>query len=673
MRGFAKIFFMLCVMFIALSCVDAVEGLDVSEGEICMSPVLSDMTKTRAGGDTNPYPDGSSFGAFAFYSETEAGQPWYGTPQKYFENHEFRSDAGVCSGVDPVYWPLSGSLIFAGYSPYEAGANTAFDPATKTLTINDYTVDRTTDLMYFLPELSDGNYVGYDKSTASVPVKFYHALSCVSINVAVKSGDENVKLKSITLKDVYTQGNFTVNASDPTSGTWGGLTAKKDISLHSSDTDDGTDLSPALDLKCFTIPGSASAIEIVYLDRGVEKPHSITPAEHIAVWDQGLRYQYNITLSVGLEPVVLNDAIFSISHNYPGGILTGSQLNVDLRLSDEDRQRMKNVTITVKKDGDVYKTQTFDKLSRNDFVITEGPKLYLPISSGPYTVVCTYDDGTSEPGSREFTVYPKEEPEFSCHISYVTLLNQLRIREAYVTISDDVLKEVKMTFELLIHHGGPLDVQEKADYDSSCFMKERTIGLSSSDSYNFGQTNLMFDGIAIFPNYNGKKDRKFEVPSSYSIGERVELASNLEPNVKYALSLNKDYYASPRPYWSSYPGYLAYQSFFSRTNDSVFLYERDDSQKHTKANEYNYSSAGAWISAYDFKYVDANFWFSTTPTYFTCASVWGSQSYDDNKLIVDIYCNSESAFINRNDSGFSWNITGETSYKWNVYKVNHEY
>ena len=137
MRGFAKIFFMLCVMFIALSCVDAVEGLDVSEGEICMSPVLSQMAKTRAEGTPSPYPDGSSFGAFAYYNET----------QPYFENHKFTSESGVCAGDDPVYWPLSGSLIFAGYSPFDERIHAGFDVGTKTLTISDYVVDGTKDLM----------------------------------------------------------------------------------------------------------------------------------------------------------------------------------------------------------------------------------------------------------------------------------------------------------------------------------------------------------------------------------------------------------------------------------------------------------------------------------------------------------------------------------------------
>ena len=659
-----------------VSCLKTEEIADSLNGEICINPVVPDMTKTRAGG-VGEYPEGGSFGVFAYHSDAEGGEKWSDAGAAYFENHKFKNQDGICAGVDPVYWPLEGSLFFAGYSPYEETDMAHFDVITKTLTINDYTVDGTKDLMYFLPELSEGKYVGYDKSSAPIPVQFHHALSCVAFNVTAKSGDEaNIKLKSITLKDVYTQGDFSVIASAPTSGAWDGLTAKNDIVLHSSDTDAGTDLSSALDLEYFTIPGSASEIEIVYLDRGVEKSHSITPAEHIAVWDQGLRYQYNITLSVGLDPIVLNDAEFSISHNYPGGILTGSQLNVNLKLPNVDLPRMKDITITVSKGGVVYKTQTFSDLDRNDFVITEGPKLYLPSSSGPYTVVCTYDDGTSEPGSREFTI-DSPPPVFSCHISYVTLLNQLRIRKAYVTISDDVLKEVKMTSTLRIYRGvggEGYDVDElNVEYNSSCYMNERSIPLSPSGSYTFGQTSVRFDGVDKFPSYNGKDDKTFGVPSSYSIGERVELASNLEPNVKYALSLNNDYSASPRPYWSSYPGYLAYQSFFTGTNDSVFLYERDDSQKHTKADEYNYSSAGAWISAYDFKYLDANFGFSTTPTYFTCASVWGTENYEANKLIVDIYCNSNSSLLNRSNSGYSWMNPNPSTYKWNVYKVIENY
>ena len=91
----------------AASCIGA-EGLNENpEGEICMSPVLSHMASTRAEGTPAPYPDGSSFGVFAYYNQT----------QPYFENHKFTSESGVCAGDDPVYWPLDGSLIFAGYSP----------------------------------------------------------------------------------------------------------------------------------------------------------------------------------------------------------------------------------------------------------------------------------------------------------------------------------------------------------------------------------------------------------------------------------------------------------------------------------------------------------------------------------------------------------------------------
>ena len=659
-----------------VSCLKTEEMADSLNGEICINPVVPDMTKTRAGG-VGEYPEGGSFGVFAYHSDAEGGEKWSDAGAAYFENHKFKNQDGICAGVDPVYWPLEGSLIFAGYSPYEETDMAHFVVITKTLTINDYTVDGKKDLMYFLPELSEGKYVGYDKSSAPIPVNFHHALSYVSINVAAKSGDEaNIKLKSITLKDVYTQGDFSVIASAPTSGAWDGLTAKNDIVLHSSDTDAGTDLSSALDLEYFTIPGSASVIEIVYLDRGVEKSHSITP-DHIDFWNQGLKYQYNITLSVGLDPIVIDPSV-EILPKYEGGMLTGSVVEVDLGLSQEELDRIKDLNIFVKDSEDiVYKSYSDADNVANAISFDSGEKLYVPSQNEQkeYYVNFSYHDGLSY---RTVTkIVTPDKPEFCCHISYVTLLNELRIHKAYVTISDDVLNEVNMTYTLTAYRegGGSYVVNEQnVVYNRSCFMEDSSISLSLSGKYRFGQAFVKFDEVDSSTMFNGQATRTFTVPLSYSIGERVELASNLEPNVKYALSLNKDSNNQSRHYWSN-NGNLAYQSFYSNTtNDLVFLYERDDSQKHTKANEYNFSSAGAWISASNFKYLDANWGFSTTPTYFTCASVWGDESYDANKLIVDIYCNSKSAFINRYDGGYSWIITGDnTSYKWNVYKVIDNY
>lgn len=676
----------------ALSCVGT-EGLDeIPNGEICMSPVLSDMTKTRAGGATNPYPDGSSFGVFAYYSTATGGQKWSDEGESYFHNHQFKKQDGVCAGVDPVYWPLSGSLIFAGYSPYEAGANTAFDPATKTLTINDYTVDGTKDLMYFLPELSDGNYVGYDKSTASVPVKFHHALSCVSINVAAKSGDEaNIKLKRITLKNVYTQGQFTANASTPAAGTWEDKASVEDKDLHIND--EGSNLSPSLDFQYFIIPGDASEIEIVYLDRGVEKSHSITPADHIAFWDQGLRYQYNITLSVGLDPVVIDKSKVSVSieHIYQSGItLAGSRVNlnldlVNLGLTSEQLARIKNFTVSVKKNGVTYKQKTFDSIS-NSLSITEGDKFYLPYQLGTFDVVCTYNDGIED---RSLTLTASAPaPEYDLYLDFIAGSDGVTMYSASVNISENVLGEVNLSSSdqynsSMVRFAGQTTARfatGDCDLDSPQFLKDaRKSGKPYTNGYYAFYNTVLFDGID-------------PENTHYSLFNKIETWTT--PYRVHSIKLNKIQYAqehmqdgdmyvicatqNTQRYWyvdgngnlklsTSAPDHS------NIAKEYIFRYDYVD-QNVVQENGYNqYSSVGTWYSCYTGKYMNKD----TDPVfnqpdpslYVKCATGWGDDKRDGPVDMMKGYKQLLRYGSSVDKAYWSGTEAPDQYWKWDLYEV----
>lgn len=677
----------------ALSCVGT-EGLDeIPNGEICMSPVLSDMTKTRAGGDTNPYPDGSSFGVFAYYNQT----------QPYFENHKFTSEDGVCAGDGPVYWPLSGSLIFAGYSPYEAGAGTAFDPATKTLTINDYIVDGTKDLMYFLPELSDGNYVGYDKSTPSVPVKFHHALSCVSINVAAKSGDEaNIKLKRITLKDVYTQGDFSIIASAPATGTWDDKGSVEDKDLHINN--EGSDLSSSLDFQYFIIPGDASVIEIVYLDRGVEKSHSIIPADHIAVWNQGLRYQYNITLSVGLDPVVIDKSKVSVSieHIYQSGTtLAGSQVNLNLGLTSEQLARIKNLTVSVKKNGVTYKQKTFDTISSNSLSVTEGDKFYLPYGQGTFDVVCTYNDDIED---RSLTLTASAPaPEYDMYLDFIAGAEVVTMYSASVNISENVLGEVNLSSSDQWNSGMVMFAGQTTarfttgdcDLDSPQFLKDASIsGVPYVNGYYNFSNYVLFDGIA---------------PKSthYPLFNKIETWCN--PHRVHQIKLNHIQYAeehmqdgdmyvicatqdpqnpqNPQRYWYvDNDGKLKLSASAPNhsniTKEYIFRYDYAD-QYVGYENGYNqYSHVGTWYSCYTGKYMnnDADppvFNQSDPSLYVMCGTGWDTDlNKDKGNGPVDIMKGYKQLLrYGRSVDKAYWGVPTNTYeepnqyWKWNLYEV----
>ena len=652
MRGFAKILFMLCVIFIALSCVDVVDRIDVSEGEICMSPVLSDMTKTRAEGTPSSYPDGKSFGAFAYYNHN----------QTYFENHKFTSESGVCAGDDPVYWPLDGSLIFAGYSPYNETIGAGFDVETKTFTINDYVADGTTDLMYFLPELSDGNYVGYDKSTASVPVKFYHALSCVSFNVFAGSGGGEVKLTQICLGARSCSGDFSVEVGG--SGVWGNRGSDRELIVWEAENADGLTLFPSTPLyaEAFVIPGNASSITVSYKIGDESKSKSFSPED---TWYIGKNNIYNISID-SQEAVIISPSV-SFSHKYSSDkVLVGSQVNVDLGFTEDELYKLdyiSNLNVEVKAGSESYKTYSAATISYNNFSFDTGNRLYLPKKD--YTVVFTYNDGLEE---REVSVtnVSRVTPDFDLDVkvltrpSYLTKDAQIVGRRVSLTISDDVLAEVS----------ADVLVETKTDSDPIFDIKGLTVSSYVNDTMtptiDVSNGTVSATAQVVFGGDTIDFDKSFYVAPSYTRSQTpINNASELEDGCKYTIGLKSLYYWAGG---SSLQSQTITQSEYTNL-DYIFIFLKNDNKKAGISSQYKHFSAGAWVLSYDWKYLQDNFDFGSDPSYFTCASHYGSTSSSNNQKIYIFHENSPLDMLRR-DSSYEWGYKTSYDYStWYIYKL----
>ena len=436
------------VLLMALSCIGTEGLVEIPKGEICMSPVLSDMAKTRAESTTSPYPNGNSFGAFACYSETEAGQPWTGTIHEYFANHEFKSVSGVCSGVEPVYWPFDGSLVFAGYSPYDKNVAAEFDASSATLSITGYDVDGTTNLMYFLPELTDGKHVGHGKTTSSIPVKFSHAMSCLAFNFVKGDGNKTIRLKQVVLSSIYTKANFSASASNPSAFPWSGMNEQKDLTIW----DKGHDLSTtALEIAAYVIPCDAQDIVITYHVEGEadDKVKVLTPSE-ITTWAINAKNTYNITInSMGellLTPTVTIDHV-----NDNDGKLAGSNVAVNLgNLSQADLDRISDLKIVVSNGSDnprVYE-QNGQKLTSSIVYMPYG--LTLPyLKQGNYNVNVSYNDGVKDQTvtvtvtspAPNFTVAVSGAKRSGSHTNTGATIDVT----SSVSISDNVLKQLPLS------------------------------------------------------------------------------------------------------------------------------------------------------------------------------------------------------------------------------------
>ena len=308
-----------------MSCVKSDRIYDGAPNAIEFDPVMSAMAKSIVTG--TQYPGTVPFGVYASYSSNPAGEWPSGSTQSYFENTEFvfKSD-NKYGGSPSVYWPLSGSLVFAGYSPYypDSGSVSAtFDAATKTLSITNFVSDGRTDLMYFLPTLSlSGNYVGVLDKKNAVPVQFRHALSLISFEIKADPLDDGrVKLETVTLKNANEKGDFSATCASSSSAgtlTWKNQTKISDsgYAVASSSLPKVLSSSSALTTQDLFVPGSNLAdspvVEFIYdityntIDGSgtvvtVTKEDitsSFTIKDYTTEWGAGKKYVYGVTIGL---------------------------------------------------------------------------------------------------------------------------------------------------------------------------------------------------------------------------------------------------------------------------------------------------------------------------------------------------------------------------------------
>lgn len=194
-------------------------------GEISLQPVTQKATKSAITSTT--YPTSAQFNVWAWWGEGNPGSNDVTSfTTKYIDEGTFGFRTGSVNswgGVTPYYWPTTGSLFFAGYSP-AAAKNKAYDfdydLQTKTLTIKEYEQSNETsstyDLLWF-----DATDKSYDNNTNKnnrgddvdgVPVVFKHALSWLTFkfNLADENTAKNWKVTKVELKGIETQADCNI-------------------------------------------------------------------------------------------------------------------------------------------------------------------------------------------------------------------------------------------------------------------------------------------------------------------------------------------------------------------------------------------------------------------------------------------------------------------------------
>lgn len=217
-------------------------------GEIAFQPVAQKATKAAVVGTSYPTGAEYNFNVWAWWADKEKGTTDASTFSTVYINDqpfEYRSALSLWGGSgQSYYWPTTGSLYFAGYSPASIQGSdensddceVSYDKNNMTLTVENYQqstdISKTVDLMWF--HLTD---VSYDRTTQQVPVKFHHALSWLTFraNLTDVTTPQLWTVKSITLKNVETMANFTakkdITADNHGTTSWDSHSSTKDITV----------------------------------------------------------------------------------------------------------------------------------------------------------------------------------------------------------------------------------------------------------------------------------------------------------------------------------------------------------------------------------------------------------------------------------------------------------
>lgn len=346
-----KIFMaMLAVASVAVACSKMDRTQDATGHELVVSPVGTSMTKA---GETI-FPNDRSFGLFAYYSECAGGTEWTSqsairSATPYLENVAFKKNGTVWCGYDftqlavkSYYWPISGSLLFSGYSPHcdesdavesvqyvqnSSDVNVAPNPYMAIEFTQKTTPADMVDLMWFDPlDVSNGTTVS--KQADAVSVSFKHALSKVEFRFVDVTN--HYKLKGVILKGVVNEGIF---YSGTTAGWLPDLTEVEDYELLPDSYERTLNNSVAGNL--FIIPQYLDGIFPslgTELDSGVDVVLEFTVFDTIIVdggqqkelgqkfeiplknytyrWMTGMSYTYTITANA--DPIEFDTPDFTI-------------------------------------------------------------------------------------------------------------------------------------------------------------------------------------------------------------------------------------------------------------------------------------------------------------------------------------------------------------------------
>lgn len=287
-------------------------------GEIGFAPVVR-KNSTKAAVEGTAFPN-QNIKVFGYYDNSMPVGSSYASGKfavEYLPGVEFAKKGATWAGATtPYYWPKTGSMLFAGYSPVD------FAGVTFTLASNKFSVAECPQ-----PEFSatkDLLYAGYTTSVlgGTAPMTFSHALSWVTIKAKAAAADQ-IKITNIKFVKLAEKGSSTGLPEWTTTGTKDQLNVFAPTSAFDVPADAEATLvesNPNCGLVFPQTLTDAAEIVVSYeMNNGagqwfaqapfVQKLNLLTSgANTIDKWEAGKHYTYVINFSaIGGEPGSSNE------------------------------------------------------------------------------------------------------------------------------------------------------------------------------------------------------------------------------------------------------------------------------------------------------------------------------------------------------------------------------
>ena len=292
--------------------------------EIAFQPVAQKATKAAVVGPQYPTRAEYNFNVWAWWGNDNAvvTEDYSHFGNKYIDNKTFtHRENNIWGGVTSYYWPTTGSLVFAGYSPAtNEGGTFTYTPSTKTFKVENYKqsnlTSKTKDLMWFditsdsynTRKINDASSVEIISENAGVPVTFKHALSWLTFrfNVANPATSENWTVTEVKLNGINTIGTGTAVKGQETVA-WNPISEPDVITVFTGShsvvyKDNDNDASNVDDGGVIVIPQPCTTVTIKFTQvnyAGGSQEQEITlPLNAGAVdgnaWKSGKKYIYTI-------------------------------------------------------------------------------------------------------------------------------------------------------------------------------------------------------------------------------------------------------------------------------------------------------------------------------------------------------------------------------------------